>query len=261
MTTATKSLPLSALQSHFIDHLLDNPSAISDYIVSDAHMDAARRLHIYHHAYRARLMEALKENYDKTWTYLGDEQFENACLAYINQTPSTHWNLRYYGSNFPSWLADNFSQDLEVADLASFEYALRDAFDGPDADVMTPEDASRLPAEAWESMRFAFHPTARIIRITHNVIAIWSALIKQEAPPSPEALPAPIPILVWRKDVQPHFRTLDADEVGVLELAFSGQDFSAICEHLARDCPLDVAIPRAGHFLRTWLGDSLLCRS
>jgi hypothetical protein len=89
-----KSAGLAGLQAAFHDHLLDRPSPIAHEVFVGGRIDVEHRLHIYHHAYRVRLLENLRDAYEKTWAYLGDARFETSALAFIEDNPSRHRNLR-----------------------------------------------------------------------------------------------------------------------------------------------------------------------
>ena len=90
---------------------------------------AARRLAIYHHAYRARLLDTLRDSFGHTRSYLGDEQFDGAARAYIEAHPSCTASLRWYGQGFPAWLRQRWPDDGEIGELAALDRALRAAFD------------------------------------------------------------------------------------------------------------------------------------
>lgn len=61
-------------------------------------------LKVYASDYRARLTEALGENYETTWLVLGDDRFFDIALKYIEANPSSNPDLSHYGKNFPYFL-------------------------------------------------------------------------------------------------------------------------------------------------------------
>ena len=77
---------LARLQQNFQDYLLAEAGSgpVRGYIVDDAKVGAARRLAIYHDAYRLRLIEALSSAYPKLQTLLGDRLFDDTARAYID---------------------------------------------------------------------------------------------------------------------------------------------------------------------------------
>ncbi|MBA3591094.1 MAG: putative DNA-binding domain-containing protein [Methylibium sp.] len=72
MTPTATSIGLEALQGAFQRHLLDEPSDFAGAVAQGGRIGVERRLAIYHNAYRARLIDALRDGYGHTLAYLGD---------------------------------------------------------------------------------------------------------------------------------------------------------------------------------------------
>ena len=249
---------LTDLQAAFHDHLLSLPSAISQEVSKGGRIGVNHRLHIYHNAYRARLLENLQDAYEKTWAYLGDETFESSALAFIEDNPPTHRNLRWHGVEFPHWLEKRFPEDGDIAELALIDWQLRRAFDGPDASPVQAAELAGLAAEDWASVGFQFVPTLFIAPIRFNSVAIWHALDQERAPPAAEPLPAPTWLLIWRKGWQPHFRTIQAAEHAALMQVQGGASFAQVCADLGEQFSDQEAASVAAESLRTWLLDEMI---
>ena len=216
------------------------------------------RLHIYHNAYRARLLENLQDAFEKTWAYLGDETFESSALAFIEDNPPKHRNLRWHGAGFPQWLEKQFPEDTDIAELALIDWQLRRAFDGPDASPVQPAELAGLAAEDWAIVGFQFVPTLFIAPIRFNSVAIWHALDQEQAPPTAESLPALTWLLIWRKGWQPHFRTIQAAEHAALMQLQGGASFAQVCADLGEQFSDQEAASVAAESLRTWLLDEMI---
>lgn len=249
---------LTSLQASFHDHLLNRPSAIAAEVVNGGRITVEHRLHIYHNAYRARLLEVLQDAFDKTWAYLGDENFESAAREYIEVTPSTHRNLRDYGATFPEWLASRFADDGDIAELANLDWQLRQAFDGADAAPLKPEALSGLASEAWETVGFKFAPTLHLSPLKYNCVAIWHAIEKEQTPPTSEKLAEPGWLLVWRKGWKPNFRSINALEHAALVQLLQGTPFAAVCGALIEEFSETEAAIVAAKSLRNWIDDELI---
>lgn len=250
-------LPLRQLQCQFHDHLLGLPSSIQSTIVEGG-IGPAHRLHIYYHAYRARLLENLQDAYEKTWAYLGDDRFATEALAYIEHHSPSHRSLRWYGATFPHWLAQRFPHDADIAELAVLDWQLRCAFDGPDATTLTPAVLATLTPQQWEHVGFHFIPTLTVTPITYNSPAIWQALDQEQTPPTAVALLEPTWLLIWRKAWQPHFRSMDAAEHQVLSTLLQGASFAQACEQLCQHHSEQDAPQVAARALHGWLHDGLV---
>ena len=233
-------MTLGALQGDFCAYLLDRPNRIGEQAVGD--MD------VYHHAYRAQLLNCLKDTFEKSWSWLGDEAFEAAARAHIEACPPFSWTLNIYGLGFDRTLAALYPADPEIAELAWLEWHLRRAFDGPDA---APLDPATLGAIDWEAAMLYPVPTLALGAITSNCAAIWTALSEQTTPPPAEKLPEPGAIRVWKHGLSPKFRSIDAIEERALRLLLAGADFATICADLADEQEI-------GRILGLWFQDGLI---
>jgi hypothetical protein len=210
---------------------------------------------IYHNAYRRRLIEALAEVYDKTWTWIGDDNFEQAARAHVGRTPPQSWTLNDYGGGFAQTLADLFPDDPEVAELARLEWALHTAFAGPNAD---PVDPAVLVNIDWSVATLHFVPTVQFFPLSTNAPALWAALKQSQTPPSIETLADPASAMVWRKGFEPHFRTIDMPQADAINRLRAGVSFAAFCDELATHSADDTTATVAT-WLRSWIADGLIC--
>jgi hypothetical protein len=252
---------LEGLQSAFQRYLLgedDQGGEVAAEIATGRGIGVARRLGIYHHAYRARLVDALRDSHGHLAAYLGDDWFGRDALAFVAEHPSTHDSLRWYGAAFASWLHERHPQDRDIAELAALDWALRHAFDGPDAPAATLAELARVAPADWDGVVLAFQPTYARLQFAFNTIALWQALDHDEAPPPAEALAQPTQVLVWRRGSSPHFRSIDTFEAAALDGLHEGTSFAATCESLALAFPATDVAAGMGRLLRRWIDEGLL---
>lgn len=247
---------LARVQGDFQHYLLNVASPIAGQVKPGGRIPVDKRLGIYHNAYRVRLIDTLRDTYEKSWHYLGDELFGQCASAYVETHPSSHRSLRDYGAEMPGWLAVLFPGDLDIAELALMDWQLRQAFDGPDAAALPLEALAGLAADDWETLGFRFVPTLVLSPLGFNTPAIWGAFDQGQPPPVAQPLPAPAWLCVWRRGWQPHFRTLDESEFTALSALCKGARFAEVCQTLSETCA-DAATLSA-HYLRTWLTEGLV---
>ena len=84
---------LLALQRNMRDHLIQG----SEDIGREIRGDPSARLAVYHHAYRAQLMDCLRDTFERVWAWLGDAGFESAGQKHIELHPPHSWTLADYG--------------------------------------------------------------------------------------------------------------------------------------------------------------------
>src|SRR5277367_6026658 len=130
-------MSLLTLQRHMRDHLLTGDHGVAGAMRGGA--DAG--LAVYHNAYRAQLVDCLRDTYEKLFAWLGDDAFDAAALAHVEANPPRSWTLSDYGATFDTTLAAIYPDDPEVAELAWLDWTLRRTFEAADCD---PIDAAGL---------------------------------------------------------------------------------------------------------------------
>lgn len=216
-----------------------------------------RGLPVYHHAYRASLIEALRDVFERTHSWLGDELFDKAARHHIAAHPPSSWTLSDYGIGFDDTLAELFTDNPEVPELAWLDWTLRAAFNGPDA---PPLDMAGLADVDWDTAPLRLVPTFANRTVLTNVALVWQGLSDDEGdPPAAALLAEPAILTVWRHDLMPRFQTVDGDEARALLLAAQGMSFGAICADLAsRDGDADRVAAQAGAMLGRWISEGVL---
>lgn len=244
------------MQARFLTGVIDGAAVAEALIVDDDVVGARQRLDIYRHNYRASLTGVLADHFARLLAYLGDEQFGRVARAYVAAHRSSTRNLRYYAGEFAAFLAQNFPEDGELAELAMLDGALRAAFDAADVAAL---DAARVGAlgDGWIDRALSLHPSVRLLDFRYNSAAIWSALDGDREPPPVTQLPGRVRLLIWRCGQQPSFRSLPMDEGAALDQLAAGCSFTALC---ARTIAVagDRAAATAADWLGIWLADGIL---
>jgi hypothetical protein len=252
------SASLQAWQQALAQHVLHGTGAAAS-LLSPGGIGPARRLAIYHTAYRLRLRDALRDLYGHTLRYLGDLAFDAAALAYVEGHASAHADLRHYGRDFHRWLPGHLRDEPEAGELALLDHTLRGAFDGPDARPLTLAELATIDADDWSHIGFLLHPTCARLQLHTNALALWQAVDDECDAPPPLPLAEPGEVLVWRRGHQPHFRSIGALEALALTQLQAGAGFAATCAALAAAYPDQDAASEAGLLLRRWIDEELLC--
>ena len=257
------SLSVLSMQLQFQQHMLADGDATA--LITGTAARQSLGLGIYANAYQARLLDTLADAYQKTQAVMGESAFETAALGYIAAHPPTTRSLRWYGDDFAAHLATHHAQQPGHAEIACLDWALRKAFDGPDAPPLHASALSELPPEAWSTLSLVPVPTTELLVFRHNTVAVWQALDDDETPPALQASPIEVDWLIWRKGLQPHFRSLHRVEAALLRAMQGGSSFAQACAHAeagaagAGHTEEDVSM-LIGGFMRQWFEDGLLAR-
>jgi len=177
---------LRNLQHEFLGYLLDRSAAeIIGRIESTPRRSAEQRMVLYGNAYTLRLKEVLSTDYDRLYSYLGDELFETLMDRYIENYPSHHPSLRYFGRHMVELVErlEPFCHLPEVAEIARIEKAFGDSFDAADCESTTLDQLARLDPETWATLKLGFHDAVQLLPQHYNSFQIWQALSDGETPP------------------------------------------------------------------------------
>jgi hypothetical protein len=137
------------------------------------------------------------------------------------------------------------------------EWALRGAFDGPDAPPLEVAQLLSVPPESWPNLSFDPHPTVSLLALEWAIEPLWRALTDDEEADGPAPVPLRHTLLIWRAGLKTHWRSLDADEESLLPGCLAGKPFSSLCEAAAASGQGDPALRVAG-LLRIWIEAGLL---
>lgn len=251
-------IELASQQSAFMAQVLSDDAPVP------AHWGErqAAGMEIYRHAYRTRLVDALRDTYERTAAYVGEDAFRQAAAHHLITHPPTSWTLDDAGELFPETLAQLFPHDPEVAELGWLEEAMHRVFVARD---VQPLDAAGFASAAalfrdedWEMMRLSFLPALEQRDIAHNIGLVWRA-VNDSASDMPDiTLPDPLSLVVWREDIKPVFIQVDAVEGAALAMMRGGASYGAMCNVLVDRLGEEQAVARAGEILGRWLQNGFI---
>jgi putative DNA-binding protein len=230
----------------------------------DERLGAIERVEIYADMYFYRLRDALKEDFGALCAVIGETGFHNLITDYLLVHPPSHFSLRWAGQHLPALLRTHvFSQRRPyLADLATLEWAILDAFDAPDAAPLDAAELARVPAERWPTLHFELTPTLRLLHLDWPVHTLWEQTQRREPPFEP--VPQPTALRVWRQDFRVFHQPIDAAECSALTALAEGAAFADACEWMVQpgDPPAErrpaSTAERTANVLRQWLADGLL---
>ncbi len=252
---------LHRLQQSLMGWLIHKDESLKSDIIDTGKVNQVsldQRIAVYGNAYGYRLIDALSENYPSVHTLLGDDEFYKMTYAYMDKHPSEHFSLRFFGHQLETFLKVYHSDLPFLAEMARFEWALRDAFDAADIPAIGMDELQSVPVERWSDLLFQFHPSVSRLNLEWNVPQLWSAIDEEAEPIEPEKLEYPYSWLLWRKDLLTYYRSLDVDEAWSLDKAMAGGNFADLCQGVCEWIDEEHAPTRVAGFLSQWISDDLL---
>ncbi|MES3020861.1 MAG: DNA-binding domain-containing protein [Pseudomonadota bacterium] len=252
---------LGSTQRRLAEYILNHtPAALPDGVDQNGTLPGEQGMQIYHRAYRERLTEVLADSYAKCERYVGSELFKELAYRYIDGHPPQDRHLGRYGADFPGLLETRYPDNPELTDLAQLEWALREVFDSADVQAWTMEAIQTEGAQACLAHSPILHSSVRLHRLRTNAVSIWHAIDADEEVPEVVRFEQPQALAVWRKGLQPHFKSIDPAEAEFMqELAHDGASIAAVAQTWAESGKLfDPAL--LGRWMAGWWSDELLRR-
>ncbi|MBK7399582.1 MAG: putative DNA-binding domain-containing protein [Myxococcales bacterium] len=222
------------------DGLVSRLDELERVVTRGPRLGALERLGVYHHGYRARLVECLADDYPAVQYALGTDTFEALCHGYIARHPSRSPNLNAYGQHMSAFLVEGASGvDLGtaplafLAGLATLEWALVEVLHAAAAPVLSLETLQSTPPDAWPSARLPRADTVRLLRLAYPVNAYFQAWRTDEAPTIPTAAASATVVYrheltLWRLDLTPAMTAL-------LSALFGGETLGDALAHIERE--------------------------
>lgn len=196
-------------------------------------------LEVYRYAFGARLAGVLRSNYPVLARRLGELEFARLARRYIAETPSRHFNIRWYGAQLSRHLRGAY------ADLARMEWALGLAFDAADETPLAWDALKSRPVEDWVGLPIALHPSTQVLSMSWSAEALWEGTAIEHRR-NRHAL------LVWRKDLQAHWRIASRSEA----LALRALRFGTLAD--ACDAAPEAAFEQVGEWFAGWVREGML---
>lgn len=250
---------LADQQQTFIDLLLDESLPLPAGW-------GGERVAIYRNAYRSRVVDAIRETYPRTERWVGEDAFRRAAVHHVIQRPPRSWTLDAVGQGMPDTLAELFSKDPEVSELAWLEWAMHECFVSADR---TPVDVAGFQAATadfrdtdWAELRLTFIPGTQVTSVMHRVDVLWHSIGGEDPVPEPRSIDykakEPLACVVWRQGLTPVCAPLASWEGGFLSLMLAGASYGDACSSLAGKLGTEVAVQQAGAMLGRWIHNGML---
>jgi len=201
----------------------------------------AERVHVYAGMYLWRLVDALREDFPKLATVLGDDGFADLARGYIRAHPSTEPSIRHLGRALPDFLAGY--QPAYLADLARLEWTRLQIFDAPDATPLTAAELRRVAAAEWPDLRFTLVPACARLVTAWPVHRLWAD--------AAALAPARTALRIWREGFFVYQTAMDPAEEAALDRLVAREPFAAVCEGF--DAPAEAAA-----LLLRWIEDEII---
>ena len=148
---------------------LSRTAKAADYVAPNDRLTSHQRLQIYSRSYWYRILDSLYDDFPGLRAIIGDETFHKMSRAYLAANPSRSFTMRNLGSALEQWLRRHrhYTGDkhLLALDMVRLEWARIEAFDGPSAKPLGPEDL----LEPGPELRMTLQPYISLLEVHYPV--------------------------------------------------------------------------------------------
>ncbi|RLB53320.1 MAG: hypothetical protein DRI90_21290 [Deltaproteobacteria bacterium] len=233
----------------------------SSMLLPSATLAADERLAIYREMVFLRLHDSLAEDYPAIRAVLGDDDFRELVLDYLDHYPSRSFTLDHAGKDLPRFVseASHLPHRALVHDLARLEWAVHRSFHADPADPLTAAVIGQIPLELWVEARLRLAPATEVMAFEYEVSDILKSVSNEADLPSLE--PARSWCAVWRRDNVVWRQTLSEPMHAVLStFARGGTIAEAVGEAEDRWPGEPAELERAlFDWFADWLGEGFFC--
>ena len=142
--------------------------------------------------------------------------------------------------------------------MARFEWMRSAVFDAANKDPLSEDDIATVPEQHWPGLCFKPHPSLRRMDFQWNVAAFRRAIDEDKDPDPPAKAELKEGWVMWRKDVDTYWRSMEADEAAAMDAMIEGKNFSEICSGLLEWFDEENVAIRAAGMLKRWVNDGMI---
>ena len=209
--------------------------ACGRHVSGNDRLTPAEQVDIYRRQFWLRHLDSIAEDHPGLAYVLGDEVFETFCRAYLVAHPPHTPSLRDLTAKVADFAAgwDGFPADKRdlAVDMARYEVALVDVFDGPHVAPLAAEKLASVPEDAWDRARIVLHPGLARLRLRYPVQRVRYAIRDGQRPELPEA--ARVQVVVFRPELTIQYEELEPMAFDVLEALAAGEPLAPAVARVA----------------------------
>lgn len=205
------------LEAHILDSDRLATKDLTRQNLTTAELTTLARIDIYRHNTQQARVRALADIYPITRDVIGAQFFQQLGELFSQHQPADHWNLNYYGKDFPQFITEYLAsntpqQDLSyLNDLGQMEWLLHCAYYAADADQFPLEAFSQLTPIEQGSCRLRPAPALALMSSRWPVFTLRQHWHQGGLPDTIEAITEPEHLCIYRADYQPTVTLINTD--------------------------------------------------
>lgn len=154
----------------------------AEFIKPNDRLTSFERLQLYNRMYWYRLLSAFRDDCPGLVAALGERAFERLAQAYLERRPSRSFTLRNLCSRLEAFILENprltAPRTALAAEIARFEWAQTEAFDGESLPVVGASHLARTPPAR---LRLGLQPYVTLLDLRHPIDTFVIAVKRRDA--------------------------------------------------------------------------------
>jgi hypothetical protein len=254
--------PLNDWQDRFQASILERRDLLANFLaINESYRQ--KRLSIYQNAYLLRLAEALEANHPRLASLLGETDFGNLMLAYLERFPSKTPSIRWFGSHLGIFLEQTppYRDRRALSELAHFEWAIRHTIDSADSVRVDFNTLTSLNPEDWTDLRLSLHSSCSLLDFMWDTPNLWQAVGDSQVNYQEQQLKKSW--IVFRGiDGSAYWRSIEPIERLIIAALTQSITFGDLLERVAnQSASTEQASTSVGIVLRVLVEEGLICLS
>ncbi|MBK9259684.1 MAG: putative DNA-binding domain-containing protein [Polyangiaceae bacterium] len=232
--------------------------ASARFVTGNDRLSPAEQVDIYRQQFFLRHEAALREDYPGLGRILGKDATQRFFRDYLHAHPPTTPSLRDLGAHVPAFAAqyDAFAADRRAlaVDMARYENALVNIFDGPDVPPLDGGKLAGLSENDWQTTRIVLHPLVMRLSLSYPVHLLRVDIVGGRDVTLPDA-PCAVHVVLFRKDLITRYEELEPEAYALLGALGEGIPLVPALERVAFGLPAErqaYVASNLGSWFRTW---------
>lgn len=229
--------PWAERQREFAAALLDPARAVPEGLIDPVGRACPKRFSVYRNNVAIAWIEALRESFPAVCRIVGEEFFRAAAQCYAVSEPPGSPVLTEYGAGFARFL-ERFEPAASLPylpDVARIERAWIEAYHARDVPSLDPAALAGVASDRVRGIRFATHPSLRVIRSRYPALTIWRMNVADGVPEPLDSASGGEDALLVRPGAEVIVHSVAPGGAGFVEALARGEPLGAAAQAAQRD--------------------------
>lgn len=264
----------------FLTEAIQRPGALAQdperaklcavHVSGNERLSPAEQVDVYRRQFWLRHDESMEEDFPALAEILGDDRWETFVEDYLAAHPPFTPSLRDLGASvnqfLETWAGLPPGKEQLCREVARYELAFVDVFDGADPPPLDPARLAQLSPADWERATLTINPLIRRMRFDYAVHRLRLAVRDRKKSGQEQRLDIdawlseaqnvrPVYLALFRKECVVHFEDLHADAFRMLEALAERDTLLGACAKVAEgksEAEASKLVQEVGAWFQRW---------